>query len=81
MSGPQRGDLIIRCCAASSRVEFVIVEAVTHLLRCGPFASLREATIAALDLAGYGYLWHDSVDAHGRLVQAAVRVPFRPRHA
>ena len=81
MTSPQPGDLIIRCRAIGTHMEFVIVEAVTNMLRCGPFASLRDATLAALQLLGYGYLWQDSVDADGRLINEAIRLPFRPRHA
>jgi hypothetical protein len=78
MSGPKRGDLLIRNENLHGDVAtFVVVDAVTHGLVAGPFPTLRDATVSAAQLAHGGSVWQGSFDMRGRPLGAPMRLPIR----
>jgi hypothetical protein len=78
-SEPAPGDVLIR--DGSLTGEFVILDAQTRRRLQGPFPSLREAADAARVLRARCSVWHEAIDARGRVLGRPVRLPMDNRQA
>ena len=73
---PQAGDVLIRVQTNTLPTSYVVVQADTHRILAGPFASMAEAAIAAAKyVRPMAAIWSQQLDHHGQPRDRARRFP------
>jgi hypothetical protein len=74
---PQQHDLILLPLTTDEGVhQFILVNAWTRLPEAGPFPSVEDAAVAAIQIATARHItvWHQPLDEHGRPSGALTRL-------